>query len=382
MGGSAPAVNPQVEAANRYGAMNVVPSFITADGPVREVRFVRKPDGTPDGGVHTLFVVTGRADATGCDIEQEDFETQLARHNVVFRIPTPVFGAGLIEAIADKDILANKTANAPTKAHFGIGGHENRDRSDRLSSHAANTGKRNGNGGVGGLANRSGNDGTITRFGWKAQNKSLMIFAGEAYNVEQGVTNEMFPNERYETPQCVFNGIPEDQTRFNATSFTDMVGDPVRFAHFMRLLAPPVPAADDYLPGIPQGRDVFTKTGCALCHTPSFRTQVSSMAALSNQPVNLYSDLLVHHMGPALADGITQGNAGGDEFRTAPLWGLGQRIFFLHDGRTTDLVEAIRAHKSRATALYPASEANAVVDNFNALQESQKQQLLNFLRSL
>jgi len=382
MGGSAPAVNPQVEAATRYGAMNVMPSFIAADGPVREARFVHKPDGTPDGGVHTLFVITGRADAPGCDIAQEDFEAQLARHNVVFRIPTPVFGAGLVEAIADKDILANMTANSQTKARFGISGHENRSRDDRLGSGAANTGSRGGNPAVGGLVNRSGNDGTVTRFGWKAQNKSLMIFAGEAYNVEQGVTNEMFPNERYETPKCVFNGIPEDQTRFNATSLTDMVGDPMRFAHFMRLLAPPVPAADNILPGIPQGRDTFTKIGCALCHNPSFRTQVSSMAALSEKPVNLFSDLLVHHMGPGLADGITQGSAGGDEFRTAPLWGLGQRIFFLHDGRTTDLVEAIRAHKSRAAKPYPASEANAVVDNFNALNESQKQQLLNFLRSL
>jgi len=379
-GGSSPAVNPQVEAASRNGAVNVIPSFVTADGPIREARFVRKPDGTPDGGVHTLFVISGRADAPGCQIAQEDFEAQLARHNVVFRIPTPVFGAGLIEAIADKNILANRAANSQTKARFGIGGHENRARSDRLGSSAVSTGGA-GNGEIGGVANRSDNDGTITRFGWKAQNKSLMIFAAEAYNVEQGVANEMFPNERYETPKCVFNGIPEDQTNFDASSVTDTAGDPVRFAHFMRLLAPPVPVVN-FLPGIPEGRGYFTKIGCALCHTPSFKTQTSSIAALSNQPVNLYSDLLVHHMGPGLADGITQGDAGGDEFRTAPLWGLGQRIFFLHDGRTTDLIEAIRAHKSLAASPYPASEANAVIDNFNAVSEPQKQQLLNFLRSL
>lgn len=381
MGGSSPAVNPQVQAANRNGAINVIPSFVTANGPIREARFVRNPDGTPDGGVHTLFVIAGRADAPGCNIAQEDFETQLARHNVVFRIPTPVFGAGLIEAIADKDILANTTANSQTKTRLGIGGHVNRTRNDRFGSRNGSTGG-TGNNGIGGRENRTGNDGTITRFGWKAQNKSLMIFAGEAYNVEQGVTNEMFPNERSETPTCLFNGIPEDQTNFDATSITDTAGDPVRFAHFMRLLAPPVPAADNFLPGIPQGRGYFTTIGCALCHTPSFKTQASSMAALSNQPVNLYSDLVVHHMGPGLADGVTQGDAGGDEFRTAPLWGLGQRIFFLHDGRTTDLVQAIQAHKSRAAVPYPDSEANAVVDNFNALNESQKQQLLNFLRSL
>jgi CxxC motif-containing protein (DUF1111 family) len=87
-------------------------------------------------------------------------------------------------------------------------------------------------------------------------------------------------------------------------------------------------------------------------------------------------------MGPGLADGVVQGNAGGDEFRTAPLWGLGQRIFFLHDGRTSNLIDAIQAHKSEAAWPYPASEANAVINNFNALNENQKQKLLNFLRSL
>ena len=86
-------------------------------------------------------------------------------------------------------------------------------------------------------------------------------------------------------------------------------------------------------------------------------------------------------MGPRLADDISQGQAGGDEFRTAPLWGLGQRIFFLHDGRTSDLIEAIRAHRSAANSKYQASEANGSVDMFNGLDERAKQNLLNFLRS-
>jgi len=102
----------------------------------------------------------------------------------------------------------------------------------------------------------------------------------------------------------------------------------------------------------------------------------STPLALSNKDVDLFSDLLVHDMGSGLADGISQGSAGPDEFRTAPLWGIGQRIFFLHDGRTTDLLEAIRAHASAG------SEANAVINNFNALGASQKQDVLNFLRSL
>jgi CxxC motif-containing protein (DUF1111 family) len=87
-------------------------------------------------------------------------------------------------------------------------------------------------------------------------------------------------------------------------------------------------------------------------------------------------------MGAALADDIVQGEAGPDEFRTAPLWGLGQRVFFLHDGRTADLLEAILAHRSAATARYRASEANGVVNRFQSLSERSKQDLLNFLRSL
>jgi len=116
--------------------------------------------------------------------------------------------------------------------------------------------------------------------------------------------------------------------------------------------------------------------GCALCHTPSLQTGRSSTAALSNRAANLYSDLLLHNMGTGLADEVQQGAASGSEFRTAPLWGLGQRIFFLHDGRTKDLLEAIRAHSSSG------SEGNRVVGVFNLLPDAQKQDILNFLRSL
>jgi CxxC motif-containing protein (DUF1111 family) len=108
----------------------------------------------------------------------------------------------------------------------------------------------------------------------------------------------------------------------------------------------------------------------------------SAVAALRNQPVNLYSYLLIHDMGAQLADGISQGQAGPREFRTPPLWGLGQRIYFLHDGRTSDLKQAILAHQSPNSTGGGPSEANAVVDNFNRLAERQKQDLLNFLRSL
>ncbi|HVI65359.1 MAG TPA: di-heme oxidoredictase family protein [Bradyrhizobium sp.] len=109
---------------------------------------------------------------------------------------------------------------------------------------------------------------------------------------------------------------------------------------------------------------------------PGCAAPTSPNAALSNQTTNLYSDLLVHHMGKGLADGITQGGAGPDEFRTAPLWGVGQRIFFLHDGRTTNLVEAIRDHQS------DGSEANEVIKRFNRLTTQEQQDVIDFLRSL
>jgi CxxC motif-containing protein (DUF1111 family) len=359
-GGTSPSVNPQVAVATKTGATNIVPSFITLNGPVREVRFKFKTDRTRDGGVHNLYTIAGRTDAPGCVLTQPDFQREAARKNLIFRIPTPVFGAGLIEEIADATILANLQGARPSRVAMGILGRPNR--------HGP------------GRANTSSNDGSITRFGWKAQNKSLLIFAGEAYNVEQGVTNELFPTERDETPTCLFNGTPEDHTKSDASTANDVLSDVTKFALFMRFLAPPEPAPET--PSSIRGRSVFTEIGCALCHTPSLTTGRSSSAALSAKPVRLFSDLLLHRMGPRLADDIVQGVAGPDEFRTAPLWGLGQRIFLLHDGRTTDLVEAIEAHASRGNATFPPSEANAVIARFRALGGTTQQDLLDFLRSL
>ncbi len=372
-GGSSPAQNPVIAVATLSGAKNSLPWFIIPNGPVREARFKRNPDGTNDGGVHDLFVITGRTDAPGCNIAQPDFSPagnpvtgQGGNPNIIFRIPTPTFGAGLIESIPDSAILANMQANAAEKTELGITGHPN--------AHLS------------GNANLSANDGTITRFGWKAQNKSLIMFAGEAYNVEMGISNQLFPQERDETPTCLFVPSPNDTLNFTTTTTgatnPAVISDIEAFANFMRMLAPPSPA-----PGTPStvnGRAAFIKVGCAHCHTPSFTTgksiasgsSASPSIALSNQTVNLWSDLLVHHMGKGLADGITQGSAGPDEFRSAPLWGVGQRVFFLHDGRTTDLLEAIEDHKS------PGSEADKVIDRFNHLKVQDKQDILNFLRSL
>ena len=369
VGGSSPRVNPQVAFATKDGMTNVVPPFILPNGPVLEVRFVKNPDGSRDGGVHSLFTIQGHPDAPRCNCSQPDFARAIANDNAIFRIPTPLFGAGLIEQIQDSTILANQAANAAMKRALGIRGRPN----IVLAGNA-----------VSGQPNFNGNDGTAARFGWKAQNKSLLLFAGEAYNVEMGITNELFQTERDETDGCVDVSTPNNVTNTETQDAVEAVSAIEKFAFFMRFLAPPKPSPT--FPGsaasIARGESKFSEIGCAQCHTPTLYTGYSAVAALSKQPVNLYSDLLLHDMGSGLADGVRQGQAGPREFRTAPLWGLGQRLFFLHDGRTSDLLIAIQQHRSGSIRTGDASEANAVVWNFHQLPELDKQHVLNFLRSL
>jgi CxxC motif-containing protein (DUF1111 family) len=362
IGGTSPAVNPQVAFASKNGMTNKVPPFIGAKGPVREARFVRNPDGSPDGGVHALFTIAGDPAAPGCTIAQPDFARQMANRNVVFRIPTPVFGAGLIEAIPDSEIIKNQRAQADTKRGLGIRGRPN----FLLNANA-----------ISGQLNRNGNDGTAGRFGWKAQNKSLLLFSGEAYNVEMGISNGLFQTERDETEACNIAPMPNSDSSLDGHA-PEVLSSIDLFTLFMRFLAPPTPSTAQ--PGgaesITRGRGLFATTGCALCHTPAMKTYNSSVTAMRYQSANLFSDLLLHDMGRGLADGIQQGQAGGREFRTAPLWGLGQRLFFLHDGRTADLKQAIREHYS------DGSEANAVTQRYFNLGDTQQQDVLNFLRSL
>ncbi len=126
-GGSSPALNPQIAVATKAGAKNAIPPFITASGPVREVRFKLDQSGNADGGVHDLFVISGRGDADGCTITQPDFT---ATNNLAMRIPTPVFGSGLIEAIDDSAILAIRVPARRKNPALGISGHVNRSAND------------------------------------------------------------------------------------------------------------------------------------------------------------------------------------------------------------------------------------------------------------
>jgi CxxC motif-containing protein (DUF1111 family) len=364
--------NPQIAAATRAGATNIIPPFISLTGPVREARFPI----AAGGGVGDLFTINGRSDTpAGCTLQQPNFAQQIANNDIIFRIPTPTFGGGLVENVQEQTLEANLNvppAGAPSNASLGISG----------------------------VLNRSGNDGTITRFGWKAQNKSLLIFAGEAYNVEQGVSNEVFPNERHgsavnEAAACFnINGTPEDATNFagnGKNTVSDVLPDVADFAVAMRLSAPPVQATAGYTAGfvggsttsvstttVSTGQQVFVTVGCGNCHSPTLTTGPLSSQdpALANVVFHPYSDFAVHHMGTGLADGVSQGNAGGDQFRSAPLWGVGQRIFFLHDGRETSIVQAIEDHASSG------SEATTVVENFNALSAANQQAIVDFLRSL
>jgi CxxC motif-containing protein (DUF1111 family) len=375
IGGSGPAMNPQFAfAGSPVAPDDTTPYFVTANGPTREARFpfFFNTNGTantsaPNGGVEDLFTVTGRSDAGSCSLTQPSFAAAEAANNIIFRIPTPVFGAGLIENLDDSTLLKNQATN--------------------LNNHS----------GIAGAFNRSGNDGTITRFGWKAQNKSLHIFAGEAYNVEMGISNELFtqdrplPGEDQQSTGLPANclnlggkGYPEDTSNPKSTPNAAVLDDVSAFANFMRFLAPP-PTGGVVLNGssvsaasIATGSSLFSSIGCATCHNPTpGTTQVSNFVpALSNAPVKAFSDIEIHHMGTGLADNVAQGAAGGDQFRTAPLWGLGQRIFLLHDGRTTNLITAIQDHASHG------SEATTVEENFFNLNSTQQQEVLDFLRSL
>lgn len=421
IGGTSPASNPQLPLAHAFGATNSesLGRFLKPNGPVREVRFILDPtdtsNNTLDGGVHEIFSIQGRSDAQpNCQLLQPDFNTQISAKNAIFRIPIPVFGEGLVEGVTDNDLINNLSNFANDKSSFGVAGR----------------------------FNRNGNDGTITRFGWKAQNKSMFLFAGEASNVEIGVTNEVFQNEKVPGLGCTTNGLPEDNTHVltanpgaDPASTTSLVSSDVEnFAIFMRLNGAPGQCAFNsgldssgnalcisltdtstaaqaaISQQIARGKLLFGApsnggVGCVLCHSQSLTSSTSNIVGLNNRTFTPFSDFALHHMGATLADGVNQGLAGADEFRTAPLWGIGQRLFFMHDGRASNLLQAIQAHFSNPNVCFSTSssegftangrsfspsksgqtcgsEANTVVAQFNSLCAADKNAMLEFLRSL
>ncbi len=333
------------------GARNSIPPFVTKDGPVRVARFIKKADGTPDGSVYNLFTIAGRSDAGGCTAAQPDFATQLAAGNVTFRIPTPIFGAGLVEATPDANLIAAV-----------------KDQSSRFAALGVRT-----------VFNHDPVDGTITRFGWKAQQKTLLAFAGEAENVEEGVTSDLRTTKRDETAGCQLLATPEDEQPLApragvANASAALSSAFVNQAAFMRMTAPPArgPSSAD----VTAGAALFSSTGCDACHIQNQTTAPTPLTGNRAVAYSPYSDFALHDMGGRLNDGVRQNDANGPQWRTAPLWGLGQRLFFLHDGRARTLDDAIAAHSS------PQSEGAQSIANYLALTPAQKRQIMLFLRSL
>jgi CxxC motif-containing protein (DUF1111 family) len=259
------------------------------------------------------------------------------------RITTPLFGLGLIEAIPDDAIRQNAARPKPD----GVRG--------RVST----------------LVDVTTGATRVGRFGWKAQQATLLAFAGDAYLNEMGITSRFFPVENAPNGNrallAIFDAFadPEDEVD-PVTNKSDIDAA----ADFMRFLAPPPTVR--LTQSASAGQTLFNQTGCAVCHQPAMQTGPSSIAALDRKPVNLFSDLLLHDMG-ALGDGIAQGTATMREMRTAPLWGLRARPAYLHDGRAPTVDAAIRAHDG---------EAVRSRDNYNRLNRSQRQQLLEFLNSI
>jgi CxxC motif-containing protein (DUF1111 family) len=263
---------------------------------------------------------------------------------VARRIPVPLFGAGLVEAIPDEAIRALED---PT----------DRNR-DGVKGRAAI------------VRDVATGDMRVGRFGWKAQHATLLAFAADAYRNEMGITNDLFPQESA-------YGISAAQMRLcDAVPDPEDVRDPStgrrgidNFEAFMRFLAPVTRATVDDT--VREGERVFGAIGCAACHVPALITGPSSTPAFSRRPVPLFSDLLLHDIGTG--DGIPQGAAGPNEIRTAPLWGLRFRRPLLHDGTAANAEEAITRH---------GNEADLARRGFAAATAAERGALLAFLRSL
>ncbi len=361
-GGSGGPFNNEVPMATLDGAKNIVPSFVTVNGPTRI------PYQVSTGALLKLYTVQGRTDAPGCVLAQPDFATLLANHDLSYHIPIPLYGVGLVEATPSSNFIADQ--DKPLMASLGI---------------------------TSGRFNRSASG--ISHIGWKGAASSIRAFADLAGAVELDATGEIFPRKTDETPGCMFTGLPEDLPRLTrripntASVGADYASVFSLAAAFARTRAAPVPVAsyastnpkvgNVTAASIANGEAKFVSAGCAACHVKSHTTGKSSMTGQSNKTYNSWSDYALHDMGVTLRDGLTQGSAGPQDYKTTALWGLGQRLFLLHDGRTTDLNQSIQQHYSAPTSgISGGSEANQTVLNFNALSTLDQQDILNFLRSL
>jgi CxxC motif-containing protein (DUF1111 family) len=264
-------------------------------------------------------------------------------NTIANRESTQLFGLGLLEAIPDAAIQANAA----------------RDKPDGIRGRAAI------------ITDIVSGNRRVGRFGWKAQQATVLAFAGDAYRNEMGITNRFFPTENAPNGNqgllAAFdnNADPED-----AVDPATGRGDTDKLADFMRFLAPPPRAAQTQ--SARAGEALFAQINCASCHIPTMTTARHPVAALSEKSVNLYSDLLLHDMG-SLNDGIAQDDARPNEMKTPPLWGLRVSPPYLHDGRAATVDQAIRLHDG---------EARRARDRYVGLNPTQRQQVLDFLNGL
>jgi CxxC motif-containing protein (DUF1111 family) len=300
---------------------------------------------------------------------------------VAHRKTTPLFGSGLIEAIPDATI----EANVHNPAVDGVTGRA-AVLNDPVTTAIAASGV--------------GPSNFVGRFGWKCQESTLLAFSGDAYLNEIGVTNRFFttdiaPYTSGDQPAneaALVSAEPlgyslatpnTPTTQLTPTTLQDLPTNPqlpesptnkddiARFTDFMELIAPP-PTLPLSRQGL-QGQQLFTQINCVACHKASMQTGASNVStALAFKNVPLYSDLLLHHMGK-LGDGIVQAQAGADEMRTSPLWGLRARAPYLHDGRAKTVRDAILMHDG---------EAKIIVERFSDLPDSEQQAIIEFLNSI
>ena len=281
-----------------------------------------------------MFSVPGH----GCQPVLPDDTNVFAR-----RVPIPLFGAGLVEAIADETLLALEDPN---------------DRNgDGVSGRAAL------------VVDVASGDRRVGRFGWKAQHATLITFGADAYRNEMGITNDLFPQE------SAFGITPDRMRLCDPFSDPEDIRDPRsrrrgidNFASFMRFLAPAGRGAVGEQ--AQAGEQVFAAIGCTACHVPILETGPNANPLFHRKAVALFSDLLLHDVGTG--DGIAQGAAQPNEIRTPALWGLRLRRPLLHDGTAT-LEEAILKH---------GREAELARRGFENLSDVNRAALLAFLGSL
>ncbi|MEM8488139.1 MAG: di-heme oxidoredictase family protein [Bacteroidota bacterium] len=263
------------------------------------------------------------------------------------RVANQMPGLGLLEAIPEASILAYAD---PSDANGdGISGRPNQVWNFETASYA------------------------LGRFGWKGEQPTIRQQVASAFIGDMGITSSIFPNQNCAQSPSACSDAPgggtpeiEDRNLAHVELYASTLAVPGRRNW----------DAEEVL----AGKQLFNETGCAGCHVPVFETGISTVSdALSNQTIRPYTDLLLHDMGPGLADGLSTFEANGQEWRTPPLWGIGlistvnRHTELLHDGRARDVVEAI---------LWHGGEAEQAKEKFRNLNQQQRDNLVAFLHSL